>query len=120
MYRTSYFCTVVGVVQVSCSMWHSYVASAPALLKAVPIFESLSGTDENLSLRNSDEISPCTVVVQITTYNVIQTEPRNKATKLETNDISYKTVAMQMALEGTIIMSDDLKDILDNMYDARY
>ncbi len=25
-----------------------------------------------------------------------------------------------MALEGTIIMSDDLKDILDNMYDARY
>ena len=27
---------------------------------------------------------------------------------------------LKMALEGTIIMSDDLKETLDNMYDARY
>ena len=27
---------------------------------------------------------------------------------------------LKMALEGTIIMSDDLKEVLDNMYDARY
>ena len=26
---------------------------------------------------------------------------------------------LRMALEGTIIMSDDLKETLDNMYDAR-
>jgi dynein heavy chain len=27
---------------------------------------------------------------------------------------------LKMALEGTIIMSDDLKEVLDNMYDARW